>query len=449
MSDRNPIWIAQRHGQDWRDEDVLRAIEWLTSVVDGQSWSNRLEKVRQTFDSAKREWAAGNRVRLFDPDDAIAWYVFQANAFAAQRQDCYEPESYRIVPIFQRLGQILPQLKSVKGASDRLRTLMTKGRRQPDDGLFEFLVAGAYKCRSWTNVEFVPEQPGIKKTHDLLVSTSHRRWAVECKRVNRSGYEARERELGDALADPVHELCRSRRRSIVLDVSFTVELTELRVSYLAERVEAFLSNPLLNRWTDAQGIGQVRDIDWHTADLVLEHDDVFFGSSRMVELLVGRYTPYVDHSVAADWLPAPQRPLFATAIGQASVVSWMSTSMEAAKRKAKHFRALVASANEQLAADCPGVIHVGYEARDGNSVDDLRHLFNRLEMETFDSDQSGLRWVYGHYLTPEHTTARNESAAISETTATYKIGRHRTAQPLTNKLLLSDEPGRLGDHWKR
>src|SRR4051812_29222822 len=120
MNKLNPLWIAQRHGQNWRDEDVLRAIAWLTSVVDSPSWSNRLDKVRQTFDSGKREWAAGNRTRLFDPDDAIAWYVFQANAFAAQREDCYEPESYRIVPIFQRLGQIVPQLQSVRGASDRV-----------------------------------------------------------------------------------------------------------------------------------------------------------------------------------------------------------------------------------------------------------------------------------------------------------------------------------------
>jgi hypothetical protein len=449
MNEPDPLWTAQRHGQNWRNEDILRAIAWLTSGVDSQSWSSRLDRVRQTFDSGKREWAAGNRTPLFDPEDAIAWYVFQAHAFAAQREDCYEPEAYRIVPIFRRLGQIVPQLRSVKGSADRVRTLMTKGRRQPDDGLFEFLVAGAYKCRSWTNVEFVPEQPGIKKTQDLLVSSSRRRWAVECKRVNRSGYEARERDLGDALAAPVHDLCRSQRRSIVLEVSFTVELTELSSNYLVERVETFLNNPRFNQWADAQGRGWVRDIDWHLADTVLKHDDIFFGSSRMVELLVGRYTPYVDHSVAADWIPAPQRPLFATAINQASVVSWMSTSFEAAKRKARHFRALVASADEQLAADLPGAIHVGYEARDGNSVDDLRHLLNRIEMGTFAPDKSRLRWVYGHYFTPEHTTARNESLAISETTATYKIGQHRTATPLLSNLLFSDEPGRPGDHWKK
>lgn len=446
MSKPSPFWIAQRNGQDWRDEDVLRATAWLTSVVDSHDWSRRMDSVRSNFESGKRAWASGNQTTLFDPHDAIAWYLFQANAYATQREDCYEPEAFRIAPVFKRLGQIMPQLNAVSGIMDRVQDLMTNGRRQPDDALYELLVAGAYK-RTWTDVTFVPEQPGIAKTQDLVVTRRRSRWAVECKRVNRSGYEAQERNRGEALAAPVHELCRSRKRSIILEVAFDVELFELRDSYLVERVEAFLSKRSERQWADLQSRGQVREIDWALAQAVLQYDDVFFGSSRMVELLAGKYVPHIDYSVVADWIPASERPLHATAITQASVVGWMSTSPAAAARKARHFRSLVAKAANQLPSDCLGVIHVGYEARDGNSVDHLRHLLNRREIETFNPGHADLRWVYGNYLSPEHTTAQNESAALSETTATYKIGRHHNAEPLPDHLLFSDEQGIPGHHW--
>jgi hypothetical protein len=95
------------------------------------------------------------------------------------------------------------------------------------------------------------------------------------------------------------------------------------------------------------------------------------------------------------------------------------------------------------------VVHVGYEAQDGNSVDDFRHQLNRIEMKTFDPGGSRLRWVYGNYLSPEHTNDPNESAALSETTATYRIGRHQTSDPLRGHLLFSDEPGTPGYHWLR
>ena len=50
---------------------------------------------------------------------------------------------------------------------------------------------------------------------------------------------------------------------------------------------------------------------------------------------------------------------------------------------------------------------------------------------------SRLRWVYASYFVPEITTAPNESWAITETTAPYKVGSHNTKWPLPDHLLLS------------
>lgn len=85
----------------------------------------------------------------------------------------------------------------------------------------------------------------------------------------------------------------------------------------------------------------------------------------------------------------------------------------------------------------------------GNSVDGRRHLLNLEQMATFDPGASRLQWVYGNYMTPEHSTARNESAALTETTATYPVRGRRNAQPLPDHMLFLDEDGLPGHHWHR
>lgn len=443
----DPLWIAQRHNQDWRDEETLRVINWFTSTMDTRDWSRRMDIVRQNFEVGKKEWAVGNQVQLFDPKDTIAWYIFQAQAGASCREDWYEPDAFRISPIFNRLGKIITDLEAVSGIQDRIQTLLTRGKAQPDDGLFELLIAGAYKRRNWRNVAFVPERPGISKSQDLLVSTGRRHWAVECKRAGRSGYEKKEIERANSLILPVHELCRSKGKSIIVQVIFKVELSEVNDDYLVEKAENFLDNSSCRFWDDDYGKVYIVYVDWRLTHAVLAHDDVFYASSRMAELLTGRYSSQMDYNIVADWVPAAKRPLHATSLSRASVVSWASRSFAAAERKASHFKSVVGKASKQLPGDIPGVIHVGYEAKGATSVDDLRHVLNSMVIKDFDPGKSRLRWVYGSYLSPEHTNNRNESWAISETTAQYKIGRHSTNEPLPNHLLFNDGTGEPGHHW--
>lgn len=69
------------------------------------------------------------------------------------------------------------------------------------------------------------------------------------------------------------------------------------------------------------------------------------------------------------------------------------------------------------------------------------------------AEGSRLRYVYANYLRPEHSNARMESWAVSETTAYYPIGKHRTPQPLPHHLLLEDGDGTsksIGDtQWRQ
>ncbi|CCW18787.1 hypothetical protein EBBID32_31420 [Sphingobium indicum BiD32] len=449
MPELDPLWVAPKEGHDWRDDTVLLATAWLESLASKRDWGRRLDQVRSDFLNAKSHWLRGEIVPLYDASDLIAWYIFQAKAYAQDRMNWVPEEAVRIVPTLTRIGQELERLLAIPGAETRAARLMNAERRQPDSGLFELLVALAYRRKGWESVSFVPETPGAGRTPDLLVSSGRRRWAVECKRMGRSTYHISEKRRGDALARRVHEISLDAGRSIEMHVAFRAELNVVPDNYLADRAEAFLKDgtPI---WDDAMGKGMIFDIDWRLARRVLAEDDVYYGSSRMIELLVGHYDHGADHSMTAKWRPSRKRPFWAETVYQASVVSWRSQSRVAVRRKARHFRSIIADANGQLPADRPGVIHVGSESWAGDIEDGVRHMQNITATREFDPGESRLRWVYGNYFAPEVTTREDESWAIEETMAPYRIGRHSTGEPLPGHLLISpDDKNRAGVHWDK
>lgn len=442
----SPLWIAPREGQDWIDQPCLDVIEWFRSMLEQRAWEARIDAVQANYETALARWAQGEKVPLYDEGDAIFWYIHQANAFAQDRRNFFVPEGFRIAPVINRVGHLLSHLKQVKGVSDRIETLLTKGRKTPDAGLYEILVAGAYKSRDWATVEFVPESS--TKTPDLRVSGNRRRWQVECKRINRSGYEAEEHAFAEALAKPVHDLARRIRRRLIVDVHYLQELKYYPSDALLKHVERYIENPH-ERLVSEEGslVAHIRDADWTMLNTVMAHDDVFYGSSRMIELIKGKYDLAYDHSFSADWTPSARMPLHAHLVHHASIVSWQSTSFESAMAKARHFRSTVGRATQQLTLEMPAAVHVGYETLGGSSADELRHYLNMMEMLNFDTEGSRLRYVYANYLRPEHSTAQMESWAVSETTAFYPAGKHRTPQSLPHHLLLEDGDGTPGDHW--
>lgn len=444
----SPLWIAPRDGQDWIDQPSLDAIAWFRSLLEQRDWDARMDTVQANYESALAKWAQGEQVPLYDKDDAIFWYIHQANAYAQDRRNFFVPEGFRIAPVMHRIGHLLAHLQQIDGVSDRVETLLKKGRKTPDAGLYEILVAGAYKSRDWTRVQFVPEQLGGSKTPDLVVSGNRRRWAVECKRINRSGYEAEEHAHAEALAKPVHELARRLRRRLVVDVQFRRELKQYPPDTLVKYVARYIENPSARLVLEEDNlVAHIWDADWTNLNIVMAHDDVYYGSSRMVELIKGEYDLSYDHSFSAEWTPSTRMPLHADRIHHASIVSWQSASFEAATAKAKHFRSTVGRAAQQFTLGLPSAVHVGYEALGGSSADALRHHLNAMEMLDFEAEGSRLRYVYANYLRPENSTARMESWAVSETTAYYRIGKHRTPQPLPHHLLFGGGDGCPGDHW--
>lgn len=395
----DPSWTAPRDGHDWIDEDVLRATSWLKSFVPSREMEHRLEAARATLAEARRAVREGGTAATHDPADLAAWYILQAEAFASDRRYWVPEASVRVAPTMTRLGKELERLSTVAGVEDRAARLMLSERRQPDAGLFELLVALAYRRSGWS-VTFVPEQRGGARTPDLYVSQSRRHWAAECKRMMPSPYTEREKARGNALAAPIHALSLELGESIVVELGYKVELTDVPDDYLANHVRPRAKARALDPWDDHISTGRVRPVNWPLTRRVLAHDDVYFGSSRMVELLSGGYVHEADHSMAAKWRPSPSRPAWAEAVFQASVVSWMSLSPAAVSWKAKHFKSMLAKAEGQLPADRPDVIHVGMESMAGNDIDAARHFRNLFEARFFEAKNPRLRWAYAHSMVP-------------------------------------------------
>ena len=446
--DESNLWIAQRHGQDWRDEHVLDAVNWLYEAIPAAEIRGRVEAADSFFQAAKQKWAQGDRVPLYDGKDKIAWYVHQALRYAdpAFRSEFFLPEGYRIAPLFRRLGQLLPHLRTVKAVDDRATRLLLKDRAQPDDGIYELLVAGAYKCRGWDSVEFLEETPGKGKRNDLMVECRSKQWAIECKRTGRSGYAHEERLAAEKIASRAHSLSKRADRSFVVLAQYKDEIVDLGERYLEGKIERFLQSSGPFEWDSESSRGVVFEMPWTDLHAVMTHDDIYFGSSRMVELVLGEYDPIMDFSMDGTWTPAERRPLHATWVDQASLVVWRSTSEVAAQRKARHFRSVVGRASQQLPGDMDGAIHVGYETIGGNSVDGIRHHLNQQIMMDFEAGRTGLRMVYGNYFMPELVTSRNESCAVSETLAWYPVGEGPETHPLPEHMLFLDEDGLPGSH---
>lgn len=447
MKPIDPDWTSPKTGHDWRDDTTLLACAWLEALADQRKWAARLEATGDWFANARAARLRDEHAPLYDPRDAAAWYIFQARAYAQDRSRWVPEEAVRIVPTLVRLGTELELLLSIPGAEDIGRRIMNGDRSQPDDGLFELLVALAYKRGGW-DVAFVPPVRGGPRSHDINISRGRSRWAVECKRMARSAEHVAEAARGRVLAAAAHARALDAYRSISMTVAYYADPAEVPDDWLAARVDDYLTRPWQTSWRDDYCAGTIEEIDFSLARRIMAEDDVYYASSRMIEMLIGEYDHQLDHSMIAKWRPSASRPSYAEMIYQASVVRWAVVAGASTIRKAKHFRWHLVKAVGQMPGDRPGVIHVGVESWAGDVADYYRHIQNRIEAMEFRPEGSRLRWVYGNYIVPELTTRSDESWALSETMAPYRVGRHSVREPLPGHLLLTPEDdARDGVHW--
>ena len=431
------------------DPDLRRAVDWFRSFMSSHEWHDRRFAALEYFLTTATGEAPPQAVgpgRFFSEIDQFGWYLFLAQA-KLEHPTVYDTLfGSRVVPVMTAIGRNLDLLKSVQGVEERVQRLVGKEKRQPNGGLFELLVAAAYR-REGGIVRFLPETPGVAKTHDMDVNLHGRELAVECKRMELGDYTERERaEARELWLPTAHEL-QERGHSVLARVAFTLELEGISREYLAEHSVEWLrmgaNKP--HRWKDARGAGSIEKLDLQPLKSSLQKGSIAMHGSLIMSLLTGKYKRNASY-VQVLGVHTSDNPLYVEDCDQALVLDWESHSEAAIDGKARDVLRRLSDAVKQLPADRHGIVHIGLEAVDGDDVEKRRFEKISNTVSNFDAEGKPLAYVLVNWFSPE--SPPYDSEAFDETCfvhSTIPGGR----SPLNDNILVGDPRGhsRAGVHW--
>ncbi len=382
--------------------------------------------------------------RFFTDEDQFGWYLFLASAKLDHPMVYDFTFGSRVIPVFKAIGRSLDLLKDVDGVSERVQRLVGAERRQPNGGLFELLVAAAYR-REGADVKLLPERKN-QKTHDMDVTIQGTTWAIECKRLEGGEYTEKERAFARRLWIPVADELMKQGMSVLATVDFRRELQTIPPNYLAKHVRRWITRGgRPHGWEDEHSTGTIKVLDLGPLQKLLKTDDVASMGSKMQLLLTGRYRRSAKVIQQLHAKPA-DNPLFVSGCDQAVVLDWSSTAPTAIDAKARDVVKRLSDGSQQLPADRPGVVHIAFEAVDGDDVEKVRYEKILKSIESFDPQGKPLEFVYVHWFAPESPPDAGE--AFDETV--HYSGRGLAHQrPLKGAFVVNPEEtvARAGRHW--
>lgn len=450
-----PIDIPSEHfgpplerGPEWPDFPELRtATDWLKSFMKPGEWEVRRKAVYIRFYASSFNLGPLDKDgRFFDTADTAGWYLFLAEAFLDHCWN-YEPlYGSRVIPALAAIGRNLPLLIKMEGIEERVRRLIHTDQRQPNGVVFELLVAAAYG-RAGAKVRFRPETPGRERSWDLDVSLRGEDYAVECKRMEVGQYGERERSRMRSLWHPGCEALVKARRSSFCDINFTVPLFDVCDEHLLKKVEEWQASgrPSLI-WDDGLSSGVIGDLDLSPLQAVLEDHEVMVSSTRLHELLTGRYIRHASH-IQITRHKVGMSPRFMKKCDLAVLARWKSGSDVAIAAKARDVLRKLAEAADQLPPDKTSVVHIGFEAVEGDDVERVRYKKILQSTAGFDAGGKPLSHVYCHYFVPE--SPPDQAWAFDETVQWQRITGN-DPRPLDEPFLILPNGGqiRAGAHWR-
>lgn len=432
----------------WPDNPVLRrAVEWFKSFIPHDEWKQRRERAaRRLYLSAMGRKDESSDGRFFDKRDSFGWYLFLAEALLDHIGNYDYVFGSRVVPVLEAIGRDLDLLLQVGGIESRVRRMVAEDRAQPNGSLFELLVAACYR-RAGAQVAFVEELPGKAQTHDMDVILNGQTWAVECKRMEVGEYGERERLQIGRLWDGCGGHLANIERNTLCRVSFRVELASVPTDYLSAKVHRWLaSGQSRMAWDDDISSGEISRLDLRPLQKVLATDLVLGSSMRILELLTGRYLRHANYRTMLRTTPG-DNPRYVDACDLAVVLHWESLAEAAVDAKARDIRKKLSEATAQLPDGRSSIVHIGFEAVEGDRVERLRYEKIMATARQFDPAGKQLEYVYCHYFVPE--SPPDECWAFDETTQWCAINKSRP-RPLGDIFLVlpAAADNRAGPHWQ-
>ncbi|WP_257385054.1 hypothetical protein [Tahibacter caeni] len=434
---------------EWPDDpDLRRAVEWFRSLMPRQQWVKRRENAaRRLYQTTLgRNITDPKGTRVFDPNDTFGWHLFLAESHLDHIWNFEPIYGSRVVPVFRSIGRNIERLLDIEGSKKRVRKMIASNASQPNGTMFELLVAAAYS-RIGAQVKFVDESK-TSKSHDLDILLKGVSWAVECKRMEVGDYTEQERLKIGSLWSNCTAFLEGVGANALCNVQFFVELSAVPSPYLKEKVDAWIESGRTSlEWADDISHGTISILDISPLQYVLRTDLVLQGSTRILQLLTGEYVRNGNYRTSLRTKLWSKNPRYIEECSQAIVLHWQSLSDTAISGKARDIRKKIVEANEQLPPDRPGVIHVGFEAVDGNLIEQERHKKILANAREFVQTNKQLEYVYAHCFAPE--CPPTSGIAFDETTIWCAI-RNVHPRPMDDVFLVApdDVAQRPGGHWQ-
>lgn len=445
--------VAAANDMD-EEERYRTAVSALKSALEPEDWLER----RKRFEL----WQMGASSRESDPypaaprpDDAYGWYIFNGE-LALERPYALDPyEAARVLPILAGLADRWEFASRVRGMDVKLKELAGPRRATPDSGFFEIAVALAYAAEGF-DVEFIPEEPGIRKTPDLYAKRGAVEVFVECKRQAAPGeYGLIQQANWKRLWTPLEKKLLEVGNSVWLKIEFRAELSEIEDDYLPQKLQLGLA--LVDREmvlidneiakVEAKPV-LLRRVAAHLAD-----NYVKVGGTQERALLGGAWaTPRAStesvcigkrmkpNATTPGWMARS----FWDAISFGCGVTWKCVAERSIEMQARDLKALFARAIEQLPLDKAGVIHVASETLSGNDVERRRTEKVAESIRTFKLDRPVIGLLY-HRIQAE--SPLEGPFNFDESVTDYWI--RKSIQPLFPHFVFvpRSTSGRDGGHW--
>lgn len=435
-------------GPEWPDfPDLRKGVEWFKSFMPEGDWERR--RVAAFVLLHQRAYGMSDpevKGRFFDSRDTFGWYLFLAEAFLDHMWN-YEPMyGSRVVPVLAAIGRNRHLLEKLHGVDERMRRIVISERSQPNGGIFELLTAAAY-CRQGGKVSFRPETKGVTRSWDLDVELGGKRFAVECKRMETSEYGDRERGRIRQLWGPVAHYLAEEEISTFCNVDLLKPASDVPDDYFIDKIVQWRRHQTPSMlWKDDISEGVVGEMDLDPLQRELETDDILSAGTRLQQLLAGRYIRHANYNQVVRFKQG-MSPRYIGECDLAILFRWQNSSPASIGAKARDVMRKLAEAHDQLPVDTDSIVHIGFEAVEGDDVEKARFEKILASTEKFDAKGKPLRYVYCHYFVPE--SPPDEAWAFDETVQWRKITGD-LPRPLAEPFLVLEKGGqvRWGPHWE-
>lgn len=373
-------------------------LDALRSPITDDEWTIRRSKFEswRTLPSSPSSDPYPSEARPID--DEFGWYLFNIETTLQDPYALDPDEAARILPIVSGLASRWHLARRVDGLQEKLKELAGPRRMTPDSALFEIAVALAY-AEIGFDVSLIPEEPGVRKTPDLVVRKGDIKVFVECKRQSRlSEYQADELQHWNRIWAPVEALLIKIGNPVWLRIDFRTELSMFDEAYLVDRLTLGLSlvhAPTVLLDNELVKV-EARPVQLDRLQAHLNDTFVKVGGTQERDLLGGQWasprSTMESRCFGARMKPTTEIPAwkarsFWDRIDWGCGATWVCSAEQSIERKARDIKTLFARAIEQLPTEQLGIVHVAVDTLSGNDVEVRRTEKVMSSISTFRIDR--------------------------------------------------------------